>query len=271
MSEFSDWLQNNWIDLARLGVQAAILAVVVRYGRRLLATLRASQEQIGALLKLSVTDGASPQPSADRNSFEREPEPERYTEPAIEREPFAEPSRAADLGFGREVTRPRVAISEPEYEPALAAALAREAARQPSWQPERAIETTFEGPASMRAEYLGRAQSLGGRVVESPVSTAALLDPPLAHNEPASLPSYPDSRGEQSFAPTQVRSFTPWVSAPARASEPSANVPPPLAPARSGGVQSWLTAPMRSSGPGPVKKMIRWLQAPAGSRPRRPR
>src|SRR5947209_14616643 len=65
MSEFSDWLQNNWIDLARLGVQAAILAAVVCYGRRLLATLRASQEQIGALLKLSVADGVSAQASSN--------------------------------------------------------------------------------------------------------------------------------------------------------------------------------------------------------------
>jgi hypothetical protein len=271
MSEFSDWLQSNWIDLARLGVQAAILAAVVRYGRRLLATLRASQEQIGALLKLSVAEGVSPQASATRNFFERESERERETEPTIGREPFAEPSRATDLGFGREVTRPRVAITEPEFEPALAAALGREAARQPSWQPERAMEPAFEGPASMRAEYLGREHSLGGRAAGSPVSTTALLDPPIAHNEPASLPNYPESRGEQSFAPTQVRSFTPWVSAPARAPEPSASVTPGLAPARSGGVQSWLTAPIRSSGPGPVKKMIRWLQTPAGSRPRRPR
>src|SRR5712664_956629 len=59
MSEMSDWFQNNWIDLARLLVQGAILAAVVRYGRKLLATLRASQEQVGALLKLSVSSVSS--------------------------------------------------------------------------------------------------------------------------------------------------------------------------------------------------------------------
>ncbi len=53
MSDFSDWLQNNLVDLARLAVQCAILATVVSYGRKLLKTLRASQEQVGALLKLS--------------------------------------------------------------------------------------------------------------------------------------------------------------------------------------------------------------------------
>ena len=41
MTAIFDWLQNNGIDLARLGVQIAILATIVRYGRRLLGTLRA--------------------------------------------------------------------------------------------------------------------------------------------------------------------------------------------------------------------------------------
>ena len=51
MTGISDWFENNWIDLARLLVQLAIFAAVVRYGRKLLATLRASQEQVGALLR----------------------------------------------------------------------------------------------------------------------------------------------------------------------------------------------------------------------------
>jgi len=78
MSDFSDWLQNNWVDLARLAVQCAILATAVSYGRKLLRTLRASQEQVGALLKLSVSDAASqpaaaaiaePEPSLEAKSF----------------------------------------------------------------------------------------------------------------------------------------------------------------------------------------------------------
>src|SRR5207253_1384516 len=55
MTGISDWFENNWIDLARLLVQLAIFAAIVRYGRKLLATLRASQEQVGALLRLSVS------------------------------------------------------------------------------------------------------------------------------------------------------------------------------------------------------------------------
>src|SRR5712671_3651787 len=78
MSDFSDWLQNNIIDWARLAVQCAILAVVVSYGRKLLRTLRASQEQVGALLKLSVSDATSqrsvaavevPEPALEARTF----------------------------------------------------------------------------------------------------------------------------------------------------------------------------------------------------------
>ena len=91
MTEISDWFQNNWIDLARLLVQGAILAAVVRYGRKLLATLRASQEQVGALLKLSVSDAVAEQPAST-------PEPSnRYDliDPAVLR-----PFRAGDVGSG---------------------------------------------------------------------------------------------------------------------------------------------------------------------------
>ena len=67
MTGISDWFENNWIDLARLLVQLAIFAAIVRYGRKLLATLRASQEQVGALLRLSVSsDTAAERPAARR-------------------------------------------------------------------------------------------------------------------------------------------------------------------------------------------------------------
>jgi len=88
MSEFNDWLQNNAVDLARLAVQCAILAVVVRYGRKLLATLRASQEQVGALLRLSVSDAMTERPEAFPESTKRfEPPVAAVHEPEPEPEP----------------------------------------------------------------------------------------------------------------------------------------------------------------------------------------
>src|SRR5438445_13600464 len=89
MTEITDWFQNNWIDLARLLVQCAILAAVVRYGRKLLAAQRASQEQMGALLKLSVSDTVpeqpAPAPEVTKRFEESAPTPKssrRYEQPA---------------------------------------------------------------------------------------------------------------------------------------------------------------------------------------------
>jgi hypothetical protein len=106
MNAISDWFQNNWIDLARLLVQCAILAAVVRYGSRILAALRASQEQVGALLKLSVSDTVAERPAAVAA-----PEPSREVEPSrgwvAERKPEPKPE------------------PEPEPEPVLADAYSR--------------------------------------------------------------------------------------------------------------------------------------------------
>jgi hypothetical protein len=128
MNEISDWFQNNWIDLARLLVQCAILAAVVRYGSRLLATLRASQEQVGALLKLSVSDAVQERPAAaaePSRQFERPPAPV-VSEPEPRREPQPEPvfagtswrsDHAAEaehtLG-GRVIGSPAPALATPE-------------------------------------------------------------------------------------------------------------------------------------------------------------
>jgi hypothetical protein len=96
MSEMSDWFQNNWIDLARLFVQGAMLIAMVRYGRKLLATLRASQEQVGALLKLSVSDAVEERPAAAAEPARQfEPPPSRVAQPEPEPEP--EPAFAGAL------------------------------------------------------------------------------------------------------------------------------------------------------------------------------
>jgi hypothetical protein len=56
MTEFSDWIQTNWFELGILVVLFAILATIVWFARNILRTLRASQEQVGALLRLSFSD-----------------------------------------------------------------------------------------------------------------------------------------------------------------------------------------------------------------------
>src|SRR5262245_22674940 len=58
MNEIAAWMQNNWYSLGSLLGQFAFLAAAVWFARKILKTIRASQEQVGALLKLSLSDSA---------------------------------------------------------------------------------------------------------------------------------------------------------------------------------------------------------------------
>jgi len=64
MSEFTTWMQSNWCALGNLLLQIALLAAGVRFAREILRTLRASQEHVAALLKLSVTGAITERHSA---------------------------------------------------------------------------------------------------------------------------------------------------------------------------------------------------------------
>ena len=64
MSEFTAWMQSNWYALGNLFIQLAFLAAGVWFARKILKTIRASQEQVGALLKLSFTGAISERPSS---------------------------------------------------------------------------------------------------------------------------------------------------------------------------------------------------------------
>jgi hypothetical protein len=63
MNEFTAWMQSNWYALGNLFVQCAFLAAGVWFARKILKTIRASQEQVGALLKLSFTGAIGERPS----------------------------------------------------------------------------------------------------------------------------------------------------------------------------------------------------------------
>jgi hypothetical protein len=178
MIEISDWFENNWVDLARLFVQGAILAAVVRYGRKLLATLRASQEQVGVLLKLSVSDAVAERPAPA-------PEPTRQFEapPAAVREP--EP--------------------EPEPEPVFAGSFSR-----PSYAEER--------KQSLGGRVIGaQAPAFSAPVQrsESPSLTpwvsapASAPDPERVHTQTVSIPAHPGV-GSWLQAPMRTSGVSPW-------------------------------------------------------------
>jgi len=56
MTQYSDWVQSNWFELGLLVLLTVTLTTVVWFARSILRTLRASQEQTGALLRLSFSD-----------------------------------------------------------------------------------------------------------------------------------------------------------------------------------------------------------------------
>jgi hypothetical protein len=55
MSAFNGLIQSNWYALANILVQLLFLIAGVWFARNILKGMRASQEQFGALLKLSIT------------------------------------------------------------------------------------------------------------------------------------------------------------------------------------------------------------------------
>ena len=55
MSDLTALDQNNWYALVSLVIQLAFLIAGVWFARNLLRTMRAFQEQVGAMLKLSIT------------------------------------------------------------------------------------------------------------------------------------------------------------------------------------------------------------------------
>ena len=226
MSEISDWFQNNWIDLARLLVQCAILAAVVRFGRQILAALRASQEQVGALLRLSVSDAVTERPAVA---------------------PGFEATRHAEA--------PAAAFAE------------RERSREPEPEPEP--EPVFAGAFSRGSGYAAeREQSLGGRVLGNvaPAAKTSYAAPTAAYSAPEYAAPAPASAYTAPAQRTESPSLTPWVSAPFTdpLNEPvRANLQAGVAAARPS-VSTWLQAPMQKSSVSPWRKVVRWLQAPAG-------
>ena len=68
MSDLMPWTQNDWYAAGSLLIRFGFLLAAVWFARNLLRTIRAFQEQVGALLKLSigstVNERSSPHASA---------------------------------------------------------------------------------------------------------------------------------------------------------------------------------------------------------------
>jgi len=63
MSDLMPWTQNDWYAAGSLLIRFGFLLAAVWFARNLLRTIKAFQEQIGGLLKLSITSTSSERPS----------------------------------------------------------------------------------------------------------------------------------------------------------------------------------------------------------------
>lgn len=57
MNEIMNWMQSNWYELGSLTAQFTFLFAGLWFAGKILKTMRATQQQMGALLRLSMTDG----------------------------------------------------------------------------------------------------------------------------------------------------------------------------------------------------------------------
>lgn len=57
MNEITTWIRSNWYEFGSLFAQFAFLMAAIWFGRKILRSIRATQQQFGALLRLSMTDG----------------------------------------------------------------------------------------------------------------------------------------------------------------------------------------------------------------------
>src|SRR5256885_4027651 len=72
MNEFTAWMQSNWYELGNLSVEVVFLSTGIWFARKILRSIRASQEQVGALIRLSV-GGAVPERQVPNAVAERPP------------------------------------------------------------------------------------------------------------------------------------------------------------------------------------------------------
>jgi len=193
MDQIASWIQSNWFELGSLAAQFTFLFAGLWFAGKILRTMRATQQQMGALLRLSMTDGLEEHSKMEERS--------KINEAIHEPEPTV--------------------VASPMLSPAME--------RPTSY-------SAFERPA--RTETPSHLNELSGRAKASaPIAGAPMSSAPV----------------------TSMEEQTPYVAAPLTLPENE----------RHGGhlaaAVQWLQTPTagKRNGGSPLKKVVRWLQAPA--------
>ena len=72
MDQIANWMQSNWYELGSLTAQFTFLFAGLWFAAKILKTMRATQEQMGALLRISMTDGLDEHSKMEECSQESE-------------------------------------------------------------------------------------------------------------------------------------------------------------------------------------------------------
>ena len=193
MDQIMNWMQNNWFELGTLVGQFTLLFAGLWFAGKILDTMRATQQQMGALLRLSMANGLEERSNTNETA--------------------------------------RQAISDAAHEPASSAVAS--SMFSPT-QDRPTSYSTFEKPT--RTEMPSPSNGSNGRVK----AIAPIESEPMA-----------------SYSIASTEEPTSYVSAPLTLPEEQHGV--------GQGVVQWLQTPManKPNGGSPLRKVVRWLQAPA--------
>ena len=73
MNEITNWMQSNWYELGSLTAQFTFLFAGLWFAAKILSALRATQQQMGALLRLLMTDGLEDRLKMNETALESTP------------------------------------------------------------------------------------------------------------------------------------------------------------------------------------------------------
>lgn len=187
MNETMNWMQNNWYELGSLTGQFAFLFAGLWFAVKILRTMRATQQQMGALLRLSMTDGLE-----DRSKINDAADEINDTahEPA--------PSVVAGSMFSPAMERPTPSTSSPRTAPARSSA----------------PYTAFEKPA--RGEAPSFSDGPSARAETSATSAAtATIEPTYEPTPFAAAPlTLPEDEHQGSSIAAAGRGVAQWLQTP---------------------------------------------------------
>ena len=210
MNQIIDWMQNNWYELGSLLAQFTFLFAGLWFAQKILKTMRASQQQVAALLRLSITDG-----------LERPEETGAAPSPT--------PSVVTASMLNPVADRPAPARMPPKMAPAR------------SSSSYAAFEKPSRGEApSLTEELSGRAQTSAAMAPAQTATIEPTYEPTPYVAAPLTLPE--DERNDVDIA-AAGRGVVQWLQTP-MSSKSMSSKKKGVSPLRK--VVRWLQAPVRS-------------------------